>query len=136
MNEEVVKHNGVDHSAFERNTEVVARPSRRRFTSAYIDKVLQELDAAPHGQVGKILRREGIYSQTVSNWRQQRAVGVKEIKRGPKETPNNELRQKLAKQERDIHRLERKLYQAEKIIEIQKKVSELLGIMTKDEEQL
>lgn len=134
MKEEVVKYSGVDHSAGDRSTEVAVKPGRRRFTTAYIEQILKELDEAAHGQVGKILRREGIYSKTVSNWRQQRADGVKELKRGRKETPSNELRQKLAKQEREIHRLQRNLDQAEKIIEVQKKVSELLGIMTKEED--
>lgn len=109
-----------------RSTEVMAKAGRRRFSPAYIEAVLQELDAAPHGEVGKILRREGLYTKQVTRWRRERATGST-AKRGRKPTAGSELRKELARQERELIRLRRKLEQAEIIIEVQKKVAALLN---------
>lgn len=117
-----------------RSTEVVAKPGRRRFTVAYIDTILKELDAARHGEIGKILRREGLYAKQVAMWRKQRESGV-QPKRGPKPTASSEVRKELARQEREIARLRRKLEQAEIIIEVQKKVATLLSMMDTSDEQ-
>lgn len=135
MQEVEVKANGPGKLSQEWNTEVVPKKGRRRFTREYQLRILKELDEAKHGEAGKILRREGLYSQAVTKWRQQLSEGSGEVKRGRKETPNNELRQKLAKQDREIARLSRKLDQAEKIIEFQKKLSELLSAMGQNEDQ-
>jgi len=114
------------------NPEVLERPVRRRFTAAYKVQIVRKADACTEaGEVGALLRREGLYSSYLGKWRQRLREGgeaaLAEAKRGrkPKRTPmdveNERLRQHNA-------RLERRLKQAETIIEIQKKVSEILGI--------
>lgn len=135
MSETAVELNGVNPSIVGRNTEVIPKRSRRRFTKAYVDRILKELDDAPHGETGKILRREGLYSKTITKWRKDREHGNVELKRGRKAVPQADLRKRIDKLERESASLKRKLYQAEKIIEVQKKVSELLGIVLPDEGQ-
>lgn len=135
MSETAVELNGVNQSIVGRNTEVVPKNSRRRFTKAYIERILKELDDAPHGEMGKILRREGLYTKTITKWKNDREQGNGESKRGRKAVPQEDLRKRIDKLERESASLKRKLYQAEKIIEVQKKVSELLGIILPDEEQ-
>jgi transposase-like protein len=108
------------------------RPVRRRFTAEYKERIVREAEGCTQsGQIGALLRREGLYSSHLDKWRRKLAQGGRaalvEAKRGrkPKRTPvdveNQELRKRNA-------RLERRLKQAETIIEIQKKVSEILGI--------
>lgn len=109
-----------------RSTEVVAKAGRRKFTKSYIEVVLQELDAAAHGEVGKILRREGLYTKQVARWRRERVTGTTK-QRGRKPAAAGDLRKELARQERELVRLRRKLEQAEIIIEVQKKVAALLN---------
>jgi transposase len=125
--------NGQVEARSRRSSEVVAKPSRRRFTEAYIDAILKELDAARHGEVGKILRREGLYTKQVARWRAERSTGV-QPKRGRKPSASSDVRKELARQEREIARLRRKLEQAEIIIEVQKKVAALLNTMDTTEE--
>lgn len=134
MSETAVELNGAHPSIVGRSTEVVPKRSRRRFTKAYIERILKELDDARHGETGKILRREGLYSKTITQWRKDREHGTAESKRGRKATPQADLRKRIDKLEREAASLKRKLYQAERIIEVQKKVSELLGIVLPDEE--
>jgi len=108
---------------------VEAKATRRRFTAEYKLRILREVDRAKKpAEVGAILRREGLYSSHLVQWRQQRDRVAKAgltAKRGPK--PRRED-PRIKKLEREKARLERKLRQAELIIEYQKKVSELLGI--------
>jgi transposase-like protein len=112
--------------------EVVARPSRRRFTAEYKRRILREADRCPHGQVAALLRREGLYTSHLSTWRRERdraelkALGAK--KRGRKATPPDPVAQENERLRRQVAQLERRLQQAETIIEVQKKVSMLLGI--------
>jgi transposase-like protein len=94
---------------------------------------LAETDGAVEvGGIGAILRREGLYSSTLTDWRRQRDSGVlgalTPTKRGPKLTARNPLTAELAQSKREIARLGRRLEHAEAIIEIQKKVAALLGI--------
>lgn len=135
MSETAVELNGVNQSIAGLNTEVVPKNSRRRFTKAYIERILKELDDAPHGEMGKILHREGLYTKTITKWKNDREQGNEESKRGRKAVPQENLRKRIDKLEREAASLKRKLYQAEKIIEVQKKVSELLGIVLPEEEQ-
>lgn len=58
------------------STEIVGQTGRRQVSTSYIDRILKELDDAPHGESGKILRREGLYSKQVAKWRKQRASSV------------------------------------------------------------
>jgi transposase-like protein len=113
------------------DSEVVARPRRRSFTAEYKRSILSQADAARDaGEVGLLLRREGLYSSHLTTWKQQRKQGGLDAlapkKRGPKMVVSP-----LVKQNRDLlaanERLTKKLKNAELIIEVQKKVASLLG---------
>ena len=113
--------------------EVRDRAVRRRFSAKYKLKILRKVEACTTpGEVGKILRREGLYSSNLNTWRKQQEQGIleglKPKKRGRKATPKNPLEDELKTARRDVVRLQRKLEQAGTIIDIQKKVSALLGI--------
>ena len=113
--------------------EMSDRPRRRTFTAQTKLRVLAETDgAADVGGIGAILRREGLYSSTLSEWRRQRDSGalgaLTPAKRGPKPALPNPLSVELAQVKRENARLARRLEHAEAIIEVQKKVAALLGI--------
>lgn len=117
--------------------EVPEKATRRRFSAKYKLSILAEVDACTKkGQVGSILRREGLYSSNVTKWREQRACGALAAltpkKRGRKAHPVNPTAQKLAKAEREVEQLKKKLRKAETIIDFQKKLSEMLGISPPD----
>ena len=110
--------------------EVVSKPQLRRYTAVYKMKILQEYDACEQpGEKGALLRREGIFSSNISTWRRQYnqggVDGLSEIKRGPQVDPQTK-ENKMLRQENE--RLKKRLQQAELIIEVQKKVSQILGI--------
>lgn len=100
----------------------------------YREQIIKELDEAPHGQKGVIMRREGLYAKTVERWRTEIKAGTGEKKRGRKSSTQAELKKKLASSEARNARLERKLEQAELIIDVQKKLSAILNA-DQDEEQ-
>jgi transposase-like protein len=109
------------------NPEVDAKPTRRTFTAAYKLKILDDADGCSEGEIGALLRREGLYSSHLTAWRRQRAEGALQAlgkKRGRKAKPRDKEKEQLIKENA---KLRRKLEQAEKIIEIQKKVSALLA---------
>jgi transposase-like protein len=112
--------------------EVSDRPVRRRHTMEYKRRILKEADACARGELGALLRREGLYSSLLSAWRRDRDLRETQAltpkKRGPKVNPDAELIAENERLHRENLRLERRLHQAETIIEVQKKVSELLGI--------
>lgn len=113
--------------------EVVQRALRRRFTADYKQGILTEVDAAADTRtIGRILRREGLYSSHLANWRKARdrsqRAALEPQKRGPKPTPKNPLQAENAKLTRENARLNKKLRRAELIIDLQKKVSQILGI--------
>jgi hypothetical protein len=113
--------------------EVPEKKPRRKFTAKYKLCILEEVDKCNQpGQIGALLRREGLYSSSLTLWRKQRAQGLLDAlspqKRGRKAKPRNPLAAKVARLERDNERLKKKLKQAETIIEVQKKISEILGI--------
>ena len=113
--------------------ELSERPRRRTITTETKLRILAETDAAAAaGGIGAILRREGLYSSTLSDWRRQRDSGafggLTSTKRGPKPAARNPLAAELAQAKRENARLVRKLQHAEAIIDIQKKVAALLGI--------
>jgi transposase len=117
----------VDH-----NPEVLERPVRRRFSAEYKERMVREAESCTQsGQIGALLRREGLYSSLLDKWRRKLARGGRaalvEAKRGrkPKRTPVEVENEALRKHNA---RLERRLKQAETILEIQKKVSEILGV--------
>lgn len=108
-----------------KETEVLESATRRRFTAAYKAGILNETDNASNGEIGAILRREGLYASHLSLWRQERAKrGLEAKKRGPKPNPEAQELKKLQKQ---YAKLQKKLQQANRIIDFQKKIAELLG---------
>ena len=112
--------------------ELSDRPRRRTFTGQDKLRILAEIDRAPAGGTAAILRREGLYSSTLSDWRGLRAAGalggLAPIKRRPKPASRNPLMAELAQAKRENARLMRRLEHAEAIIAIQKKVAALLGL--------
>lgn len=113
--------------------EVVEKKRRRKFTAKYKLNILSEADlCAEPGQLGVLLRREGLYSSHLTTWRRQREEGLLDAlspkKRGRKKKPKNPLTDRVVRLEKDNRRLQQKLKQAELIIEAQKKMSEILGI--------
>ena len=111
--------------------EVVPKAKRRQFTARYKMHILQEADrCSERGQIGELLRREGLYSSLLSNWRQQRALGqlqgLAPKKRGRK--PQDPAAAELAQLRRENERLRVQLEQAGIIIDVQKELSELLGL--------
>jgi transposase len=110
-------------------SEVPARRARRRFTTAYKLAILRQADACTgHGELGALLRKEGLYSSHVVTWRRQREHGLTPKTRGRKKTAVDPRVKKL---EQENRRLTSRLQQADAVIAFQKKVSELLGIPLK-----
>jgi transposase len=113
--------------------ELSPRPKRRTFTAAAKLRILKETDgAADSGGIAAILRREGLYSSALTDWRRQRDAGafeaLKPLKRGPTAAPINPVAAELAQVRRENATLRQRLEQAEAIIGIQKKVAALLGL--------
>ncbi len=113
--------------------EVTERAKRRRFTAEYKLRILRKADACRgDGDVGALLRREGLYSSQLTAWRRQRdeiaKAGLKARKRGPK---GKVVDPRVKQLERENVRLKRRLEEAETIIDFQKKLSKLLGIPLK-----
>ncbi len=114
--------------------EVVEKPKRRQFRAAFKRRILEEADTCKEpGELGALLRREGLYSSHLSSWRRQRDKGLEPKKRGRKgKTPEQkrvaELEKQLKKAEREKAQFEAKLKRADLMLDIQKKCSELLGI--------
>ena len=120
--------------------EVVPRAKRRRFSAEYKLRILEEAEArSERGQIGSLLRREGLYSSHLTTWRQQREQGQLEAlspkKQGCKPSVDEALAKELAELKRENQRLGNRLQQAETIIEVQKKLSGLLGL-TLNENQI
>ena len=115
-------------------TEVVVKAKRRQHAAEYKVRILHEVDECQgKGEVGALLRREGLYSSLVSKWREQRErgglTGVSEHRRGPKVDANAV---ELARLQRENKRLQEQLQRAELIIDVQKKVAWLLGVPLAD----
>jgi transposase len=112
--------------------EVSDKPKRRRFTAEYKRKLLKQADACRPGELGALLRREGVYSSSLKTWRAARErgeiAGLAPKKRGPKTSAPDPRDRELAANAREIARLTARVERAEAIIGLQKKVSEILGI--------
>ena len=113
--------------------EVPEKKPRRKYTARYKLRVLQDADCCTEpGQIGALLRREGLYSSHLTTWRRQREQGVlngvSPKKRGRKACPKNPLADQNARLEKENRDLRRRLQQAETIIEAQKKISEIFGV--------
>jgi transposase-like protein len=113
------------------NPEVVEHARRRQFTAAYKVRILREAEACESGQLGALLRREGLYSSHLTYWRQQRDHGLLAAL-APKHRGRPSSRaigeQELARLRQENERLTQQLAAAEAVIDIQKKVSALLGL--------
>ena len=107
--------------------EVPEKTVRRKFTAAYKLRILKEAESCTElGQVGALLRREGLYSSSLTSWRHQVAQGLVPKKRGPAVQKADPHVRRIAELERENEKLGHKLKQAELIIDVQKKVAELL----------
>jgi hypothetical protein len=135
-----------NHSMIEEKPEstvIVADPQvkqkvvRRAFTSAYKLSILEQADQCQgHGEVGALLRREGLYSSHLSSWRQLRREGtlqgLKNKQRGPKPRLEPAERRELEQLRRRNAKLEHELEKAHTIIDVQKKLSSILASMPDD----
>src|SRR5271155_171876 len=112
--------------------ELTQRPRRRTFTAADKLRILRQVDEAGPGGIGAVLRREGLYSSLLTDWRRQRDAGayeaLKAIRRGPKPAVLHPQAAEHAQLLRDNKRLTLRLQRAEAVIEIQKKAALLLGL--------
>ncbi len=113
--------------------ELSPRPQRRTFSAAAKLRILEETDrAADTGGIAAILRREGLYSSALTDWRRQREAGafaaLKPLRRGPKPVLGQPADTDLTQLRRENARLRQRLEHAEAIIGIQKKVAALLGM--------
>lgn len=115
------------------DTEVLARPRRRYFKAEYKKSILEEVDGAKAGEIGAVLRREGLYSSHLTEWRKERDRGTLAAlskKRGRKPT-KNPLADEVVRLRKELAGVKQQLAQAEIIISVQKKVASLLGIPLK-----
>jgi transposase-like protein len=112
--------------------EVEAKPKRRKFTAAYRLRILEEANRCQSpGEIGRLLRREGLYSSHLANWRKARCEGslaaLSSKKRGAKPKARNPLEPKVRQLEAKVARLETELEKAHTILDVQEKVAGLLG---------
>ena len=117
--------------------EVVAKPTRRQFTAEYRLRILEEADRCTEpGEVGRLLRREGLYSSHLTAWRKARhkgsLQGLSSKKRGAKPSERNPLDAKVRALEAKVARLEKELHTAHTILDVQGKVAGLLGFNLND----
>lgn len=122
------------------DTEVVAKASRRKFSPAEKLRILREAErCTARGELGALLRREGLFSSQLGVWRRARERGelggLSPRSRGPKPRKSDLRDKKIAELERENRKLRAKLERAEGLIEVQKKVSELLGIPLEPDEK-
>lgn len=121
-------------------TEVTEKARRRRFTAEYKARILREAEQCTKpGEIGALLRREGLYSSHLVTWREQAKAatlaGLAPRKRGPKATPTDPRDERIAALERENAKLARRAERAEALVEVQKKVSQLLGIALPDAQE-
>ena len=119
------------------NPEVVAKPKRRQFTAAYRLRILEEAERCTEtGEVGRLLRREGLYSSHLTAWRKARRKGslqgLASNQRGAKPAMRNPLEVTVHELETKVVRLEKELHTAHTILDVQSKVAGLLGFNLKD----
>jgi len=113
--------------------EVAEKAARRQFNAEYKRKILKEADACTReGEIGALLRREGLYSSHLSVWRAARErgeiAGLAPRKRGPKVAPPDPRDRKIVELERETRRWKSRAERAEALVDLQKKVSQILGI--------
>ena len=121
------------------NPEVPEKASRRNYTAEYKRRILREAaDCKKQGQVGALLRREGLYSSNLTAWRHQAERGTLDAlsskKRGPKSRQPDPSVRRIAEQEKEIRKLQAKLKKAELIIDAQKKIAEIFQLLREQKE--
>jgi transposase len=119
-------------------TEVEPRAQRRSFPAEYKRRILREADRCTKpGELGALVRREGLYFSHIRDWRSARERGelaaLTPKKRGPKVTPPDPRDKKIAELERENARLTKRAERAEALVELQKKVAALLGTPVENE---
>lgn len=119
------------------NPEVVAMARRRRFSASYKRSIVREADACTTpGAIGALLRREGLYSSHLNKWRKDEAAeiaGLQNKPRGPKPDLAKANDRRVNVLEQECEKLRKKLDRAEKIIDVQKKLCDLLGLPTAED---
>jgi transposase len=119
--------------------EVESKATRRQFSAAYKRRILDKAEEGGPGGVAGLLRREGLYSSHLTTWRKQREsgelAGLEPRKRGKKPVPRNPLSGEVHRLTRENQRLQKRLRQAETIIDVQKKLCDLLGLTVPPIEQ-
>ena len=109
--------------------EIVPMARRRQFSRVYKLRILAQVEQCQHGEVGALLRREGLYSSMLSKWRQQKAAGKLDRPSRSQEQRGEDQAKELRRLQRENARLQTQLAKAEAIIEVQKKLSALLETM-------
>jgi transposase-like protein len=112
-------------------TEVVAKAQRRRFTAEHKRRILREADRCTHpGEIGALLRREGLYSSHLTTWRAARdrgeLAGLAPKRRGPKATPPDPRDKQIAEEEREIPRWKQRAERAEALVELPAREREVM----------
>ena len=123
MTESIVQES-VKDTPVKSSTEVVGVATRRAFSDAYKRRILEETDRAQPGEIGLILRREGLYSSQLTNWRKWRSGVTSKKKKTGKDVVDMAAYKRL---EKENAKLKLKLRKAELMLELQKKAQELLG---------
>jgi transposase len=112
--------------------EVESKAKRRQYSAAYKRHILNEADKGGPGAIASLLRREGLYSSHLTTWRRQREsgeiAGLEPHKRGKKPVPKNPLAGEVHRLTRENQRLQKRIRQAEIIIDVQKKLCDVLGL--------
>ena len=112
--------------------EVTPRASRRRFSAAYKRRIVAEADACTKpGEIGALLRREGLYSSHLTNWRRQLAAGI--LGKQQRGRPAEPLAADNAQLRQENERLRRELEKTQLIVEAQKKLAQVLNLMNDDQ---
>lgn len=116
--------------------EVPSKPAKRLFTAEYKQRILDEVEGCPPGEIGAILRREGLYSSHLTTWRRQRKDGELGVNARSKlgRPKNSPLVAEVERLRRENERLEEKLRKAELVIDVQKKVQRLFESLSASEE--
>lgn len=120
------------------SAEVVAVARRRKFATSYKRRIVREADACSDpGAIGALLRREGLYSSHLSNWRQEietsELAALQSKPRGPKPDASKAEARRVLALEKEVAKLKKQLGRAEQIIDVQKKLCELLGLPTAED---
>ena len=122
-------------------TEVTSKATRRRFSAEYKRRILREVEAAKErGELGALLRREGLYSSHIAKWREQAErgtlAGLTPKRRGPKPKAVDPREARIAELEREVRKLAARAERAEALVDLQKKVSKLIGIALPSEDEV